>query len=266
MIKPGPRPRLLPRLRRVAAASLARPSRRRPPAEDSLVPSRQSTSSSLPPPPPWGAWRRPFPPFETKREGRPRSKRARKERVKAGFADPSLYVPTFSPPPPPSLPPNPTRAFPVLGSTCHDAHARPAAPTAASSLFGAKPASSTTTAPSAPAESVAGKSGGFAAVPASTTAGPSSSTPTSTAPAEPVPSLLRGKTMDDIVNTWSRELEAQVGEFRRQAGEVREWDRVLIENGKQVRAEHSINPDGFRRGESAVLPTAVADAHLRPVP
>jgi nuclear pore complex protein Nup62 len=117
------------------------------------------------------------------------------------------------------------------------------APAATSSLFGAKPASTpttTTAAPSAPTDSVAGKSGGFAAVPAPAAAG-SSSTPASTGaaaasvPAEPVPSLLRGKTMDDIVNTWSRELDTQVGEFRRQAGEVREWDRVLIENGKQVR-------------------------------
>ena len=94
-------------------------------------------------------------------------------------------------------------------------------------------------APSAPTDSVAGKSGGFAALPAPAAAG-SSSTPTPPAavpsvPAEPVPSLLRGKTMDDIVNSWSRELDTQVGEFKRQAGEVREWDRVLIENGKQVR-------------------------------
>jgi len=40
--------------------------------------------------------------------------------------------------------------------------------------------------------------------------------------------------MDDIVNGWSKELDVQVKEFGRQAGEVREWDRVLVENGNQV--------------------------------
>lgn len=46
--------------------------------------------------------------------------------------------------------------------------------------------------------------------------------------------------MDDIINTWNRDLEGQVAEFKRQAGEVKEWDKVLIENGKQVRSDPSL--------------------------
>lgn len=37
------------------------------------------------------------------------------------------------------------------------------------------------------------------------------------------------------MNGWTKDLDEQVKEFARQAGEVKEWDRVLVENGKQVR-------------------------------
>lgn len=47
--------------------------------------------------------------------------------------------------------------------------------------------------------------------------------------------MLRGKTLDDIVDSWTKDLEAQVKEFEKQAGEVREWDKVLVRNGNQVR-------------------------------
>lgn len=46
--------------------------------------------------------------------------------------------------------------------------------------------------------------------------------------------MLRGKTIEEIVNKWSTELEAQVREFNKFASEVAVWDRSLIENGNNV--------------------------------
>lgn len=46
--------------------------------------------------------------------------------------------------------------------------------------------------------------------------------------------MLRGKALDDIVDGWARDLESQVKEFEQQAGEVREWDKVLVRNGNQI--------------------------------
>ncbi|KIK65391.1 hypothetical protein GYMLUDRAFT_239927 [Collybiopsis luxurians FD-317 M1] len=58
----------------------------------------------------------------------------------------------------------------------------------------------------------------------------------STAPAVAVqpPSVLRGKTIEEIVNKWSNELETHVKEFNRFAAEVSMWDRALIENSKSL--------------------------------
>ncbi len=47
--------------------------------------------------------------------------------------------------------------------------------------------------------------------------------------------MLRGKTIEEIVNKWSADLETQVREFNKYAGEVAVWDRALIENGNNVR-------------------------------
>jgi nuclear pore complex protein Nup62 len=52
--------------------------------------------------------------------------------------------------------------------------------------------------------------------------------------AVPPPSALRGKTIEDIVNKWSADLETHVREFNKFAGEVALWDRALIENGNNV--------------------------------
>ena len=46
--------------------------------------------------------------------------------------------------------------------------------------------------------------------------------------------MLRGKTIEDIVNKWSSDLEVQVKEFSKFATEVAVWDRALIENGNSV--------------------------------
>lgn len=48
------------------------------------------------------------------------------------------------------------------------------------------------------------------------------------------PSMLRGKTLEEIINRWSSELETHVREFSRFAGEVAVWDRALIENANNV--------------------------------
>jgi len=49
------------------------------------------------------------------------------------------------------------------------------------------------------------------------------------------PSVLKGKTIEEIVNKWSSELENQVREFNKFAAEVAVWDRALMENGNNVR-------------------------------
>lgn len=58
---------------------------------------------------------------------------------------------------------------------------------------------------------------------------------TSTAIAVQPPSMLRGKTIEEIVNKWSAELDSHVREFSKFASEVAVWDRSLIENGNNVR-------------------------------
>ncbi|KAJ3892921.1 Nsp1-like C-terminal region-domain-containing protein [Lentinula edodes] len=70
-----------------------------------------------------------------------------------------------------------------------------------------------------------------------------STTTTSTAPAPPVavqpPSMLRGKTIEEIVNKWSNELETHVKEFNKFAAEVSVWDRALIENSNSLATLYS---------------------------
>lgn len=69
-------------------------------------------------------------------------------------------------------------------------------------------------------------------------AGALSTTPAGASPVVAVapPSMLRGKTIEEIVNKWSSELETHVREFNKFAGEVAVWDRALIENGNNVGA------------------------------
>lgn len=43
--------------------------------------------------------------------------------------------------------------------------------------------------------------------------------------------MLRGKTIEEIVNKWTSELETNVKEFNGLAGEIAVWDRALIDNG-----------------------------------
>ena len=67
-----------------------------------------------------------------------------------------------------------------------------------------------------------------------TTATPAAAATTTTTISAPIPSQLRGKSLDEIVNTWSGELEERTKDFGELASEVREWDNVLRKNGDQV--------------------------------
>ena len=55
------------------------------------------------------------------------------------------------------------------------------------------------------------------------------------APSVPAtPSLLRGKSIEEIVKMWQDELDACIKDFGRQAGEVAAWDRVLLRGGDEI--------------------------------
>lgn len=71
-------------------------------------------------------------------------------------------------------------------------------------------------------------------VPGFTALGGGASSTAAPAVAVAPPSVLRGKTIEDIVNKWSSDLETHVREFNKFAGEVAVWDRALIENGNNV--------------------------------
>lgn len=124
----------------------------------------------------------------------------------------------------------------------------PAASTPPASLFGAKNTSSTTTAPAAPVTNLFG--GKSTTTSTATTTAPlgqsalgqskeadkpkDATTTAATSVAVPPPSALRGKTIEEIVNKWSSELEVHVREFNKFAGEVAVWDRALMENGNNL--------------------------------
>jgi nuclear pore complex protein Nup62 len=48
------------------------------------------------------------------------------------------------------------------------------------------------------------------------------------------PSMLKGKSIEEIINRWSNELESHVRDFNKFGTEVAVWDRSLIENGNNV--------------------------------
>ncbi|KAG6837976.1 hypothetical protein H0H93_008370 [Arthromyces matolae] len=53
------------------------------------------------------------------------------------------------------------------------------------------------------------------------------------------PSTLKGKTLEEIVNKWTTDLETHVKEFNKFATEVAVWDRALIENSNTLAALYS---------------------------
>ncbi|KAG0321171.1 FG-nucleoporin nsp1, partial [Dissophora globulifera] len=50
----------------------------------------------------------------------------------------------------------------------------------------------------------------------------------------PTPSALRNKSMDEIVQQWSKQLEEHTKAFREQAKKISEWDGKLFKNGDQI--------------------------------
>ncbi|CAH7689501.1 nucleoporin 62kDa [Phakopsora pachyrhizi] len=140
---------------------------------------------------------------------------------------------------------------------------QPATPSATPSLFGAAPAKQPAAANEVPAKPASNPFGGtsnslFAAkstLPAkssplatsSAVPGDSSSqqqqqapssAPPNTSPSKTsttsVPSLLRGKTLEDLVARWNSELDDRVSDFKHTANEIAAWDQVLIQNGDQI--------------------------------
>lgn len=57
---------------------------------------------------------------------------------------------------------------------------------------------------------------------------------TSAVKASPTPSLLRNKTLDEITQRWTGELESQQKEFSKIGQEVKAWDGVLRQNAEQI--------------------------------
>ncbi|KAJ3270752.1 hypothetical protein HDV01_007444 [Terramyces sp. JEL0728] len=97
-----------------------------------------------------------------------------------------------------------------------------AKPTETAALFGAKPA---------------------ATVPATTTSTASATNPaattTATKPAEAAPvvgsvSNLKNKSLEDIINKWTSDLDTHTREFRRQAIQIQTWDHALVKNGTMI--------------------------------
>lgn len=50
----------------------------------------------------------------------------------------------------------------------------------------------------------------------------------------PTPSTLKNKSMEEILNSWNKDLNTHTREFHKQAAQVAAWDRQLIENGNKV--------------------------------
>ncbi|KTW32664.1 uncharacterized protein T551_00149 [Pneumocystis jirovecii RU7] len=51
---------------------------------------------------------------------------------------------------------------------------------------------------------------------------------------EPQVSNLKNKTIEDIINKWTSDLEKYSRQFSQQAAEVSKWDRLLIESGDKI--------------------------------
>jgi nuclear pore complex protein Nup62 len=90
-------------------------------------------------------------------------------------------------------------------------------PECASALFGAAK-------PAAPSAMGTGAPASMTTAPAATSAAVSLSPP----------SVLRGKSIEEIVNRWSSDLETHVRQFNKSATEIAVWDRELIQNGNNV--------------------------------
>ncbi|KAI1768317.1 Nsp1-like C-terminal region-domain-containing protein [Hypoxylon sp. FL1150] len=86
----------------------------------------------------------------------------------------------------------------------------------AGSMFGASKATPST-------ENAAAQPAGGANTLGASTAGPTSSM-----------ARLKNKTMDEIITRWATDLSKYQKEFKDQAAQVAQWDRLLVENGERI--------------------------------
>ncbi|KAG8923757.1 FG-nucleoporin nsp1 [Tulasnella sp. 417] len=138
-----------------------------------------------------------------------------------------------------------TTAAPALGSLfggAKDTAASTAAATTKPSvpaLFGAPgvtatPATGATGIAAATADASKTSAAPVTGTAAPTMAATAAANSATTAPPLLPPSVLKGKTLEEIVDSWGTDLEKQAAEFKRIGGEVQEWDRVLMDNGNQI--------------------------------
>jgi nuclear pore complex protein Nup62 len=45
---------------------------------------------------------------------------------------------------------------------------------------------------------------------------------------------MKNKTMEEIINKWTGELDRCSEQFKTQANNIRRWDSILVENGDKV--------------------------------
>jgi nuclear pore complex protein Nup62 len=46
--------------------------------------------------------------------------------------------------------------------------------------------------------------------------------------------VMKNKTMEEIINKWTGDLDRCGEQFKNQANDIRRWDAVLVENGDKV--------------------------------
>lgn len=134
---------------------------------------------------------------------------------------PSLFAPTAS----------------SKTTTSHEPSAKPS-----SSLFSAPTSGGLSIKSTAPAKSsplatnssVPGESSQSTLASTSKAAGTPPATPSSKPNINLAPSLLKGKTLEDLVTRWNSELDERVEDFKHTANEIAAWDQVLIQNGDQI--------------------------------
>lgn len=65
---------------------------------------------------------------------------------------------------------------------------------------------------------------------ASSTSGTTSATIAAVVPTPKLPSEITGKIVEEIIKEWNSELQERTGKFRKQANEIAEWDKRILQN------------------------------------
>ena len=53
---------------------------------------------------------------------------------------------------------------------------------------------------------------------------------------------MRNKTMEEIINKWTGELDRCSEQFKEQATNIRRWDSILVDNGDKVSTRPTPHP------------------------